>query len=203
MRKIIIAGLLLSSFISRAQQGSPVLNETLKTELESILKRDQQGRAMVDSVQQQYGIGSKEFLALAESIALHDSINLQKVTAIITQYGWPGKSLVGDKANRAVFLVIQHAEPEAQKKYLPLLSESVKKGESNAKHLAYLEDRVLMREGKPQWYGTQLIADETTGKWKLYTIAEEESVDERRIKIGLVPLSEYVKQFGIEYKKPR
>jgi hypothetical protein len=209
MKKIIIGLLLFSAIESTAQQnkvdsiqpGKPILNEMLKAELEIILKQDQQGRAMIDSVQQKFGIESKELIQLMESISLNDSINLQRIAAIITQYGWPGKSLVGDKANRTVFLVIQHAELESQKKYLPLLSESVAKGESSAGHLAYLEDRILMREGKAQIYGTQIVTDEATGKWKIYPIEDEEHVDERRIKIGLKPLAEYVKQFGIEYKK--
>ncbi len=181
--------------------GKPAINEALKTELETILKADQHGRVMIDSVQKKFGIESKELLALMESIALNDSINLKKVSSIITRYGWPGKSLAGDNGNRAAFLVIQHAELVAQKKYLPLLKESVTKGESKANHLAFLEDRILMREGKPQVYGTQIISDTATGKWKIYPIEDEKNVDERRSKIGLKPLAEYVKQFGIEYKK--
>lgn len=185
--------------IDSLKLDKPAVNEALKTELEMILKADQQGRAMIDSVQNKFGIESKELLDLMETIAKNDSINLQKVSAIINQYGWPGKSLVGENGNRTVFLVIQHAELDAQSKYLPLLKESVAKGESKASHLAYLEDRILMREGKPQQYGTQIISDEATGKWKIYPIEDEKNVDERRLSIGLKPLAEYVKQFGIDY----
>lgn len=132
---------------------------------------------------------------------LKDSLNQQRIAAIIDQYGWPGKSLVGKEASKAVFLVIQHASLEIQRKYLPQFREPVTKGESSSSNLAYLEDRILMREGKPQLYGTQIITD-NAGQKKFYNIYDEVNVDERRLKIGLGPLAEYGKRFNIDYKKP-
>jgi len=64
-----------------------------------------------------------------------------------------------------------------------------------------LEDRILMREGKKQIYGTQLHSGpKTNGKLELYPIDDEEHVDERRAIVGLQPLAEYLKQFGMEHK---
>jgi hypothetical protein len=44
----------------------------------------------------------------------------------------------------------------------------VKKGESSGGHLALLEDRIQMRNGKPQIYGSQITRDEETGKQVVY-----------------------------------
>jgi hypothetical protein len=201
MKKTFLVLLMLQAFISNAQKESGVINTALKTELELILKEDQEGRLMIDSIGKKFGLESMELLSLYERIALKDSLNQQRVMAIIDQYGWPGKPLVGKDGNMAVFLVIQHAPLDLQKKYLPQFRESVAKGESSATSLAYLEDRILMREGKPQRYGTQVITD-NNGQNKFYEIEDEVNVDERRLKIGLISLAEYAKRFGIDYKKP-
>jgi len=37
-------------------------------------------------------------------------------------------------------------------------------------HLALLQDRILMREGKPQIYGSQIINDPDTGEQIVYEI---------------------------------
>ncbi|MCP4246955.1 MAG: hypothetical protein GY778_07885, partial [bacterium] len=58
--------------------------------------------------------------------------------------------------------------------------------------LAYLTDRVLVQEGKPQRYGTQFFAKD--GVFKLNPIEDEAYVDARRKEVGLGPLAEYVKQ---------
>jgi hypothetical protein len=69
---------------------------------------------------------------------------------------------------------------------------------------ATLEDRVLVGEGKPQIYGTQVhFGPETGGRWELYPIVDEEHVDERRTRIGLPPMADYLKLFGLEYRPPK
>lgn len=201
MKKVFLIVLILQTYVCNAQKDSGVINTALKAELELILKEDQEGRIMIDSIEKKFGQESIELMSLYERIALKDSLNQQRVMAIIDQYGWPGKTHVGKDANMAVFLVIQHAPLPLQKKYIPQFRESVMKGESSATYLAYMEDRILMGEGKPQRYGTQIITDHGTGQKKFYEIEDEANVDERRKKIGLGPLTEYGKKFGIEYKK--
>jgi hypothetical protein len=67
-----------------------------------------------------------------------------------------------------------------------------------------LEDRVLVRKGKKQIYGTQVHSGpDTGGKMVLDPIQDEAQVDERRASVGLMPLKEYLKHFGMEYHPPR
>ena len=128
-----------------------------------------------------------------------DSLNEIEVIKIIEEKGWVGKSLVGGQANMTLWLVIQHAPLETQEKYLPLLKESVLKGESQGSHLALLEDRIQMRNGKPQTYGSQITTDEKTGKQVVYEIWEPEYVNQRRKEVGLGSIEDYVKKWGIEW----
>ena len=126
--------------------------------------------------------------------------NLSKVEALITKYGWPGKSFVGVKGNYTVWLVIQHAELETQEKYLPLFEKSVADSESRAIDLAYLKDRVLMRQNKNQIYGTQVWMNSATGLQEFWPIEDEKNVNARRASLGMSPIEEYAQLFGIHYK---
>ncbi|MBL7690713.1 MAG: hypothetical protein JNM41_03905 [Flavipsychrobacter sp.] len=157
----------------------------LKKELKAIYERDQKTRKG-DS---------------AAFMSYIDSCNLVQIEPMIAKYGWIGKSLLGGGYNVVMFAVIQHAELPAQKKYLPLLRQSVEEGESEPYDLAMLEDRILMREGKNQIYGSQVVFNKQ-GAPVFYPIDDEKHVNVRRQKVGLEPLEEYAKHFGIDYKAP-
>lgn len=178
-------------------------NKPLKNQLEKIYVRDQTLRQLYQEAENKFGRDSEEMHYFWQLMHEQDSINEQEVIAIIEQHGWAGRSVVGGQANMALWLVIQHAPVETQEKYLPLLRESVKQGESSGNHLALLEDRVLMHRGKPQVYGSQIVTDETTGKYKVYAIAEPEYVNQRRESVGLGPMEEYVKRWGISWTVPQ
>ena len=131
----------------------------LKHQLELIGVEDQTLRLLLPEVIEKFGRDSKENDYIWSLINRQDSICINRLTKIIDKHGWLGKNIVGDKANQAIWLIMQHAELEIQEKYLPLLEESVTKGESQGWHLAFLEDRVLMYNKKKQKYGTQAIWD--------------------------------------------
>ena len=56
-----------------------------------------------------------------------------------------------------------------------------------------------MRQGKNQIYGSQVV-NSKTGELVFYPIEDEKNVNIRRAKVGLQPIEEYAKYFGIEYK---
>lgn len=157
---------------------------TIKRQLELIYERDQKTRAG-DSIHLMH---------------FYDSCNQVFVISLINMYGWPGKSFIGDRGNYTVWLVIQHAELETQEKYLPLLSGSVEIGESQPSHLAMLQDRVLMRKGLPQLFGSQVIFNDISGEPEFYQIADEENVNRRRQSLGMEPIEVYAEHFGMVYQ---
>ena len=99
----------------------------------------------------------------------------------------------------AIWLVFQHADNTNRKKYFPLLKESAKNGDLNRSNIALMEDRILMIDGKPQIYGSQISQNSKTKKWELYNLENPEFVDKRRAEVGLGSLSDYVKQWNIEF----
>jgi hypothetical protein len=168
----------------------------LKKELEQIAVEDQTLRLMLPDVEEKFGKGSSEVKYIWSLIHRQDSICLIKTLKILDKYGWLGKSRVGDNANQALWLVIQHAELSMQETYLPLLKKSVEMGESEGWHQAFLEDRILMRNKKNQLYGSQATWDKTIGKMKIYPIDDVRNVNKRREQIGLEPIEEYAKMNG-------
>jgi hypothetical protein len=170
----------------------------LKTELEAMFDTDQAYRNEMQNIALKHGSNSPEVIELWKKQQAIDEANIKRLGEIIETHGWPGRRVVGDKAAIAAFLVVQHAEYAHQKQYLPLLRAAVAGGEARAEDLALLEDRVLMREGKKQLYGSQLQED-GKGGWEFYPIEDERNVDKRRKAVGLPLLAEYAKRFGFEY----
>ena len=125
-----------------------------------------------------------------------DAANMQRLAEIIEAHGWPGLRFAG-AASQTAFLVLQHADHVSQRTYLPLLREAVKRSDALGAHLAMLEDRVRIADGKPQLYGSQL----STEPLRFAPIEDEAHVDERRRSIGLEPLADYARRFGLTYVK--
>lgn len=168
--------------------------------LELVFYSDQRYRLLIDSYQKKYGFGSKEVRTLYDSMKIQDEANVKTITKILDTYGWVGADRIGSQANAALFLVIQHADLAVQEKYLPMMRKAVGKGQAEPSSLALLEDRIALRNGKKQIYGSQIGHDPETGKYYVSPIEDEVNVNKRRAKVGLEPLEDYVKQWGIVYK---
>ena len=182
---VVLFGFLLawSQLLAQTKIDTAAIIEQLAV----IHDRDQKTRTAGDSV---------------EYVSFIDSSNLAQVEALNNQHGWPGKSFVGSAGNSTVFLVIQHAELATQEKYFPLMQQSVAEGESRPQDLALLQDRILMRQGNDQIYGSQVVFNKSTGAPEFWPIEEERNVNVRRAEVGLQPLEEYAKNFGIDYHLP-
>jgi hypothetical protein len=117
--------------------------------------------------------------------------NAEELSKIIDQIGYPTNDKVGKEASDAAWLVIQHAisNPEFMKSCLKLLKEEVTKENADPKQLAYLSDRILVLEGKPQLYGTQFDWDDN-GELSPNVYDDRIKVNNRRKEIGLNALEE-------------
>ena len=120
-----------------------------------------------------------------ETINEKDARNLIKIQKILDEKGWLGQDVIGGRGNMTLFLVIQHAPIEIQEKYLPMMREAVKKNNAQPSSLALLEDRIALRTGKRQIYGSQIGRNPETGEFYVSPIENPEKVDERRAKVGL------------------
>lgn len=120
-----------------------------------------------------------------------------RLKEIMDELGWPTADLVGEDAARAAWLIAQHADRQldVQRQALRLLEEAVAAGRAGRRELAFLLDRTLVNEGRPQRYGTQ-IASVRDGSPVPWPCDEPERMDERRAEVGIAPFDEYVATFS-------
>jgi len=196
----------LCAYVKRnKEKAEAFLDKKLMGILDTIFKNDQGGRVKMEEVAAKYGENSKEIQDLWKEQNYLDSVDLVKVTNILDKYGWVGADIVGGRGNQTIFLVIQHADIKTQQKYLPVMREAVKNRKAEPGSLALLEDRVALREGRKQIYGSQ-IHGSPDGKYWISPLEDPDNVDKRRAEVGLEPLANYVKHWNIkwdvaEYKK--
>jgi hypothetical protein len=213
MRKLFLAVLLLllpaagPLFAQGANDGDPKY-KSLRRELLKMEEEDQRHRTeLFELTKKMAEPGGQrlmnEFVALVKKQDALDEKDRRKLDHIVARYGWPTISMVGRDASEVPFLIAQHGDLPYHKKYFPLLKAAVAKGEARRDHAAMMEDRILMKEGKKQIYGTALQTDDVTKGLKLWPIENEEEVDARRASVGLPPMSEYFKLMGMTYTPPK
>jgi hypothetical protein len=167
----------------------------VRAELEAMLTTDQAHRTEVIELEKQHGRDSREVKeAWAKQTAI-DTRNIARLEEIIAAHGWPGSTRFGSKASVAAFLILQHADIRYQKRYLPQARAAAAQGELRASSLALLEDRVRLREGQKQLYGSQVTRN-SAGEWEPLPLEDEASVDTRRAGVGLGPLADYLQGFA-------
>ncbi len=124
-----------------------------------------------------------------------DRRNTAWLKKIIKEYGWPDRKLVGKQGSSAAWLLAQHADHDLvfQKDCLVLMLKSFKAGLVEAQHVALLTDRVKVRHGQRQVYGTQFYRRKN-GRLYPRPIKDKKGLAERRKKMGLGSFEEYQKR---------
>ena len=124
-------------------------------------------------------------------IAEVHSRNAERLQEIIEEHGWPGRSLVGERAARSAWLILQHAiaYPALMRRGLELMRVASANGEASTAEVAMVEDRIRVLEGRPQRFGTQYDWDDH-GELSPVPIEDPDGVDERRLSVGLPRLAE-------------
>lgn len=189
--------------INKLQKKMDILSanfdKPLQKELLDIYTEDQGIRGDFMKIYKDPNSDKKKIDSIGKLMRKKDSINLIKVIKILGEKGWVGKDVVGAQANQTLFLVIQHSDLKYQQKYLPMMREAVKKGNANPANLAYLEDRVALREGRRQIYGSQSSKNKTTNKLYISPMIDPDNVDKRRAEVGLGTMAEYAAKMNIEW----
>ncbi len=181
------------------------INQRLAAQLDSIYDNDQKYRLPIDSVEQRYGRGSKEALAQWLLIDAADSGNTLFISRLLDGHGWPAPDEIGEQGEKAICVVVQHARLAVQEKYAPMMQQAVLAHKVAPGWYAILTDRVALREGKKQRYGSQLHGNPSGPPW-VSPIEDPDHVDERRAAIGLEPMKDYLANWNIiwdlgKYKK--
>jgi hypothetical protein len=116
-----------------------------------------------------------------------DEDNLNWLKERIASRGWFDVRRYGTAPDNAAWLLVQHADgdPAYQASVAALLEPKVATGDTNPANFAYLNDRIALRNGRPQRFATQ--AECVNGKWLAPDIEDPDGLDARRAAMGLEP----------------
>lgn len=108
--------------------------------------------ALIEQKDQEHRTGdqdlAKQYKIDKENMVLIDSLYGQYKTYI-------GKSLVGDKFDHVMWLVVQHSDLATQERYLGVIHEAVISNELNSTPLKMLIDRIYSKKYGYQIFGSQ------------------------------------------------
>lgn len=178
---------IFSGFLTCFAQDIPC-NDSLaiSQQLISIRDKDQQIRARL--IKEIATSDSEKIKQIALEMKASDKENQLTIAALLDRCGWPkGLNTV---ENNTIFLVIDHADTAYMRKYFPLLKTQADLGVVAKSDLATLQDRMQMRSGKKQSFGTQTFKVGSTVT--IWPIAEPADLESRRRLMGLIPMDEYL-----------
>lgn len=115
--------------------------------------------------------------------------NSRWIKRLVSQEEWSFVDKVGKQGELYAWLIVQHSEDIDFQKYCLSLMEKFPKTKERSQNIAYLTDRILIRENKKQIYGTQF------SNGKIMPTINKGNLNNRRRKIGLESLEEYKKYF--------
>jgi hypothetical protein len=117
-------------------------------------------------------------------------LNIVRLQELIAQYGFPTYDNVGHQGVNDASLLAQHSEPEFLHWFLEQAKSAADNGNFDLTRIAYMTDRDLDHQDKPQLYGTQgLTRDGLTG---MALIDDIEHLNERRKSVGIGPIEDYL-----------
>lgn len=188
-----LLAMLLASPLCRGR-GSPTYDDALRHELLQMMENDQE-------------LGARSFPGgepeRDREMAALDDIHTARLKQIVATVGWPDARHVGEDGAMAAWLIAQHtSDLEFLERCLPLMKASASRGELGRGLVALTTDRILVRRGKPQVYGSQFLDVRGGGPLVPHPIEDEANVDARRAEVGLPPLAEY-KQMLLELRGAR
>jgi hypothetical protein len=158
-------------------------------------RRQLEERGRTDqAVREGFGTGGVVDPSQAQAMERTDSANTSWLKTYVAEWGWPTAAQVGRPAVEAAFLIVQHAVHDTafMRAMLPAIVLAHDRGDLDGGAVAMLTDRIEVKAGHGQLYGTQLSLK--NGRWLLDPIADSAGVDERRRRMGLPPLAEYLRK---------
>jgi VWFA-related protein len=126
--------------------------------------------------------------------------NSAKLCQVLKTNGWPTTPLVEEGGVRATFEILKNAGTfELQRDLLPVIVAAIKKDPVQKREFAGLIDRLSMKAGRKQIFGTQAVS--IGGFLVLYPVENEAKLDSLRALYDLEPMDEYKRTLERTYGK--
>ena len=143
----------------------------------------------------------REDFAILRRFLAADSLRSEWLKVVVAERGWPSRAAVGAAGVQAAWSLLQHSSDVAfQARLLPDVERAAGRGELSPAEVAMLTDRVLVKTGRPQRYGTSFT--ERAGRLVADSIADRAGLEARRAAKGMPPMADYVRMLGALYGLP-
>jgi len=118
------------------------------------------------------------------------NINYAAAKKMIDADGFPNYDMVGEATTHKFWMMVQQMDtyPDFQMQVLRSMADAVEQNKAAKLDFAYLTDRVLLNQDKPQHYGTQVYYDQSEKTYKPHPVDNVTRTNERRAELGLAPL---------------
>lgn len=183
--------------------GTRELNDAqraaIQNEIARRTQRDQEVRFKVLEVNKKGRTGAES--TAVRNMASVDQENTRRMIELIRDVGWLSKARFGSETQLGAFLIVQHSgNLRLMLTVLPLI-EAEAKNDPQGQSYALLYDRLQLRLGRKQRYGTQAQTN-PDGSVTIGRLEDRSRVDEWRGEMGLGPLADYAqlmaKGYGVE-----
>lgn len=186
--------LLLFIFTLSTAVHAQLSNDKLRVELLAMREKDQTAREQCDK-----GTADERMVCYGKIAEDVDKPHTARLKQILDSTGFPAATAVGKDGLEAFYLLLQHsADIELKKRCLADITKAFEAKQLAAMDYADFTDRLLVNLGKAQVYGTNFEFKD--GKLVMSPAEDITKLDERRKKIGLPTMAEYVKVLRDVYK---
>jgi hypothetical protein len=164
-------------------------------------KPDEVAPEKLKAIQDELAKRMKEDQAVRTDAARRDEMqkidgeNTEYLIKLVQEVGWIDNERFGRKAALGAFLIVQHSgHLQLMMAALPEIEKDLKKKVGDPQDYALLYDRLQLRLGGKQRYGSQLGRNQN-GEAVVLPLEDKAKVEQFRKEIGLFPLAQYLGMF--------
>ncbi|MEX2405044.1 MAG: DUF6624 domain-containing protein [Candidatus Paceibacterota bacterium] len=158
-------------------------------------------KGLVQEIKKQYTIDqnmrrvwSEHDFSLDHYDAQIDKQSESLVEKVLEKIGWPKQSQYGKNTPEELWVLVQHLQDiEIQKRALKEMRKLLP-DEIDPKLIAKTTDRILIREGKKQLYGTSFNINLEDNTLSVDPIEDSKNINKRRKELGLDTFEEQKKR---------
>lgn len=190
------AAALIDEFTAKVARGDAVV-----AEIGAIHARDQYIRALIiDSFKTiKTEATRKAFIEGTRHLFdRFDGENTKRLLTVLDTISWSELQTLSPQAADQALSIISHTNDDAfKKRMLAVFEPLAMSGQMDGQNYANLFDDLAIMEGRPQRYGTNF--DCIDGKQQPKPTEDMAGLDERRAKLGMMPIAEYAAQITKMY----
>ena len=130
-------------------------------------------------------------------LPIMQNIDSQNQTFLIDLFQKNHTHSISSEAKDMLFTLIAHCDLSTQETFLPVLDNIKKDSEEQKYTYLMIQDKILVKKGKKQKFGTQTEWNNATGKMMLLPVEDCNYAEKIRADLDIEPLSIYLRSIKI------